>query len=177
MTRERLWGIAAAAILLSAITVSSARAELGWTESDYAKQFGAPERAALTPDQARFTGPGGGSVLVLFAAEHSVEEAWSIDRDASFVPPDLMKRAQQATKGQPIRHVTFRRSNAPAADIFEVRDQQTRLQVDYRNGGVIRIVRCPADKACTMIDNFLRMELATDELLARMEAQMRREGH
>jgi hypothetical protein len=153
-----------------------ASAELGWTEADYVKHFGAAQHAPLSPNEARFSGPGNGSVLVVFADGRSTEEAWSIDRDDSFVPAKLLKRARVAAKGKPVRRVEFHRHDALPAEIFEVHGQHDTLQVDYRNGGVIHIVRCPAAKACTLLDRLLAMERTMDDLLTRMEMQMRREG-
>jgi hypothetical protein len=168
-------------IALSAATVwvllaAAASAELGWTETDYVKHFGAGQRAPRTPNEARFSGSGGGSVLVVFADGRSTEEAWSIDRDLSFVPAKLLQRARAAVKGKPVRRVQFHRQGALPAEIFEVHGRRDTLQVDYRNGGIIHIVRCPAAKSCTLMDRLLGMERVTDDLLTRLETQMRREG-
>ena len=172
----RTWKLVLSAAAVSALLATSASAELGWTEADYVKHFGAAQRSPPTPNEARFSGPGGGSLLVVFTDGHSTEEAWSIDRDISFVPAKLLQRARAAVKGKPVRHVQFHRRDAIPADIFEVRGRHDTLQVDYRNHGIIHIVRCPAGKTCTLLDRLLAMERTTDDLLTRMEMQMRREG-
>ena len=156
-----------------------AQAELGWREADYVKRFGAAMKSSFTPKDAQFVAPGGGGgrVLVIFNDEgRSEEEAWLIDRDLRFVPRELMQRARDAVEsGQPVRHVAFQRADAPAADVYEVRGDRESMQVDYRNHGIVRITRCRGRTACKLIDRLLAMELATDGLLARTQAQMERE--
>jgi len=172
----RTWMLVLSGVVVWLLLATPASAELGWTEADYVKHFGAAQRAPLTPTEARFSGSGGGSLLVVFADGHSIEEAWSIDRDNSFVPAKLLQRARAAAKGEPVRRVQFHHHDAIPAEIFEVHGQHDTLQVDRRNGGIVHIVRCPAAKACTLLDRLLAMERTTDDLLTRMEMQMHREG-
>lgn len=155
---------------------STTWAELGWTEADYVKRLGAASRSPLTPKEARFVAPGGGSVVVIFADDRSREEAWLIDRDTGFVPSELLRRAQAAVQGTPVRRVEFHLEGASAAEIFEVRDDQVTLQVDYRNHAVVRVGQCRTAEPCTLLDRLLAMERMTDDLGARTQAQMRREG-
>lgn len=169
----RMW-LAGGALVTLGLS-STSRAELGWTETEYVKRLGPAGRSPLTPNEARFAAPGGGSVVVIFAEGRSREEIWLVDRDTSFVPPALLKQAQAAVQGTPVRRVEFHLEGAPAAEIFEVHDEHVTLQVDYRNHAVVRIGLCRAAEPCTLVDRLLAMERMTDDLGARTQEQMRRE--
>ena len=172
--RGRLLALFVAGLLFLVAAPSSA--ELGWAELDYVKRFGAPVRSPLTPNEAQFVVPKAGRVLVIFEGKHSREEAWLIDRGARFVPRELMRRARAAVLGTPVRRVEFRLEGASPAELFEERGSESVLQVDYRNGTIMRIARCRGPAPCTLLSRLLDMELATDDLMARTQAQMRREG-
>ena len=168
----RLWVVAA--LLLSGVP---ARAELGWSEADYAKHFGPALHSPTTADEAQFVVKGRGQVVVMFSQGHSTEEAWLIAGPPTFVPPDVLREARRMVRGTPVRRVDFRLPRAPAAQIFETRTKSGGLQVDYRNGAIVRIARCRGPQPCVLLDRFLAIDRNTDALMARTEAAMRREAH
>ena len=175
MNDLRHTSIALLAVALAVGLATPTLAELGWKEADYVKRFGKAEHSPLAKGEVSFAGPGGGRILVIFANDRSCEEAWLIDRDAGFVPRTLMRQAQAATKGKPVRRVEFKLEHTPAAEIFEARNKRGMLQVDVRNGGIVRVAQCRGVEKCVLFDRLIAIDLATDDLLARAAAQMRRE--
>jgi hypothetical protein len=154
----------------------SAQAELGWTEADYVEHFGPAPHSPVTPNELRFTAAGG-PVQVLFENGRSREEAWIIEKDTAFVPADLRRLAETAMQGQPARRVVFHAERAPAAEVFEARSGDVMVQVDVRNHAIARIVRCRSTGPCELLNHLLDMDRITDDLMARTQAQLRREGH
>ena len=154
-----------------------AAGELGWKEADYVQRYGPAIRSPLTPNEAQFRIKGQGGVLVIFDGERSREEAFVIDRGNRFVPPRLLQAAQAAVHGEPKRRVQFHLHSNPTAAIYEAHAKGITLQIDYRNGAVVRVAQCRDPQPCVLIDRLLAMERRTDDLMARTEAQMHREGH
>jgi hypothetical protein len=167
-----VWLVAA----LLAGTGHPARAELGWSEAQYVKRFGAALRSPLSANEAQFVVKDRGQVVAIFSHGRSVEEAWLIQQQPSFVPADLLRQARQMIRGTPARRVDFHLPRAPAAQIFESRVGGIEMQVDYRNGAIMRIDRCRGPQPCVLLDRFLAIDRNTDALMARTAEQMRREG-
>jgi len=161
------------AVALLGAAAAPAAAELGWTEAQYIKKFGPGTRSPLTPNEAQFNGGGSGRVLVSFKDDRSQEEAFAIDRDSKFVPAALMRQARAVTQGTAARHVEFKLEHAAPAAIFETRAKDIMLQVDVRNGVIARLTHCRGPEPCKLIDRLLKVELATDELLARTQPPRR----
>jgi hypothetical protein len=166
-------GVARLAVLLG---VTPAYAELGWQQADYIKHVGPATASPMTPDQVRFTSPGGGSVLVRFAGGRSREELWQMDRGLEGLPAALRRQAEAAVKGTPVRRVDFHLEHAAAAEVFEAHANHVTIQVDRRAGQIVRIGRCRGPDPCVLLDQRLTMERATDDLMARTEQQLRRQG-
>jgi len=170
--------MAADAVLLAAalmlIAPMPASAELGWTRDDYVQHVGRAGGPTMTPGQVSFVAPHGTSVIVRFADGHSREELWALGPGTAGIPPTLLEQAQTLVKGTPARRVTFRLSKAVPAEVFEQRTGDVTIQVDRRGERIVRIVQCNAPP-CVLLDQWLGMERATDDLLARSEQQLQRQ--
>jgi len=165
----------AGVVPLSAIAATPATAELGWREADYVKRYGNVVRSPLASNEAQFPAPGDGRVIVIFADGRSKEEAWVIGRDPGIVPPKLMEQARHAVRGKAVRRVDFRAEGASPAEIFEARHKNMMVQVDDRAGYIVRVSWCRGAERCALLDRLLKTELATDDLTARVQAEMRRQ--
>lgn len=180
VVRTRMyWRRATPVWLVAALVVgvgNPARAELGWSEAQYVKRFGLALHSPLSANEAQFVVKDHGQIVAIFSHGRSVEEAWLIQRQPSFVPPDVLRQARRMIRGTPARRVDFRLPRAPAAQIFESRVKGIEIQVDYRNGAIMRIDRCRGPQPCVLLDRFLTIDRNTDALIARTEAALRREG-
>ncbi len=159
-----------AAVLLSAVP---AVADLGWEQADYVKNFGQAAGSSLAPDQVRFSGPRGASLIVRFADGHSIEELWIPGEHSDTVPAALREEAESAIKGAPQRRVDFHLKNAVAVEIFETHNGELTLNVDRRAGKIVHIGRCRGK--CILLDQVLGMQIATDNALWRAEQQRPRQ--
>ncbi len=153
-----------------------AHAELGWSEADYIREVGPANGSPMTPDQVRFTARNGASVLARFADGQSREELWVVGEPSDGIPAALLAEAQALVKGTPVRRVEFHLAHMPTAEIFEAHASGVIVQVDRRAGRSVRIARCPEPGPCLLLDQGLAMERATDDLMARTEQQLRRQG-
>jgi hypothetical protein len=153
-----------------------AQADLGWSEAQYVKRYGAPGKSPITPDQVRFERPAGGMLLVRFASGRSREELWEVDRDNKAVPERLMKGARKIASGKPTRVIEFKTPRAPAAELYEQRQGAETIRVDMRNRSIRRIAVCSASRQepCVLFDQALNTERQTDALLAPAAIDMMR---
>jgi len=175
-TQLQRCGAAAVLLLLLAVLIETpASGEIGWSQVDYVKHVGPATVSPMTPEQVRFTS-GGDSVLVRFADGHSREELWAVGEQTDHIPAALLRQAQEAVRGTPLRRVDFQVPHAPAAEIFEMRATDLTLQVDRRGGRIVRIAVCRSAEPCVLLDQLLAMERATDALIGRTEQQLHRQG-
>ena len=154
------------------------RKEMGKTEQDYVQRYGPATKSPMTPDQVAFDVAPGTRLVVRFASGSSVEELWLLAPDLSGLPEAVAAEAKKIEPGQkPVRTIVFESESSTPVEFFERPVGDGALQFERRAGQFTRIALCAKRDSCDLLNQVVQSEKATDDLMGRAAAAMRREGH
>ncbi len=163
---------------LAACSHDAIQQELGKTEQDYVARFGKATKSPMTPDQVAFTAGSGTRLVVRFNSGRSVEELWLVGSQPQAVPKPLLHLSQSIAPGEkPDRSMVFKSETSTPVEVFDRVVGKGMLQVERRSGHLTRLAVCSDSSSCLLLNQVLQSEKATDALMVRGEAQLRREGH
>jgi hypothetical protein len=153
------------------------RQEMGKSEQDYVQRYGPATTSPMTPDQAAFNVAPGTRLVVRFAGGRSVEELWLLAPDLRGLPEPIAAEARKIQPDQkPVRTIVFESESSTPVEFFEQPSGDGTLQFERRAGQFTRVALCAKRDSCNLLNQVVQSEKATDDLMGRAAAAMRRQG-
>jgi len=154
------------------------RQQMGKSEQDYVQRYGPATKSPMTPDQVAFNVVPGTRLVVRFVGGSSVEELWLLAPDLRGLPEAVAAEARKIQPGQkPVRSIVFESESRTPVEFFEQPVGEGSLQFERRAGQFTRVALCANRGSCNLLNQVVQSEKATDALMGRAAAAIRREGH
>jgi hypothetical protein len=138
----------AISLVLTIGICSPARADIGWSEPQYAEKYGSGKRGFGQVNERSFRVGDSHLVVEFDANDVSTGELWVLGTVRDGVPAGVLAAAETAEQGEEVTRVTFKAKSALPSEIREAFVEDVLVRVDVRNQLIYRIALCGRKPSC-----------------------------